>query len=803
MMSQSNQITDPKVVELLKALGRAYLENGENEKATDKFKQLYEQNFEDSDILINYAIALSRLESVSDEDLRVYAKAITAYPNNEDFVLKLAELFLKKEITSDPALRIFHKSLGLSPSFAKEIKVALGKIFEQTSDNLSISEIKQTLLEAGENPELLTMFLNTAYRDRKYDEALAVLKELYARSDQHESFTNYICQTLLLKKASTEELNQPFILTPQEAHFCLKGFQFNAKMLRIRELESYLDYKNLMLSFDTAASQNGTGEYEVFLLDSSIDTLDEVNEKITLPTDLDTSFSISSDVFGKLTDLDEGSTIESTFPSNGEAENANLSPSLYNFPANTVALFEVTNYDENPESSKLPFQTFLELAVRQLSKIREIQSVATCDGIIALATTPRIMIDETIETLEKLERYNMVVDQSEVIHLRVTLHCTPIAFTELEAGGIRELRKVCKIHNFVRDNMAGLVDSEINKEQHVLLTSEQVTSQVSGVNVRKSGPFRFAYFPQEHFIYQIQYSNKNVTQPTTEVRRHFGKYEVSDTLKESHICSTYRGYDPQLERPVIIKAYEASAFAAVKEIASLRKQFYEEIRKLNRINHPNIGVIYDAGEEDDILYLVREFIEGPTLRQFIAEQINAQVQDILEICVTVARVLSHYHKSNIWHKNLKPENIFVVGAHREIKVVDGGLLQLRGGLGEGDEDLENIAYSTPEQLMNQKISQSCDHFQLATILYETIGKVHPFRQPTAFDTRMQVLNGMPAPLSSIAPEFPSELDAIIAKALSKEPEQRYASISDFEKDILALIDDSDVSTRRRMFELLK
>ncbi len=811
MMQGENLITDPKVVALLKALGIAYLENREYTKASDKFKQLVSQNFEDDEIVLNHALALTGMQATSEEALHAYARATTRHPNDENLFLSLSTLFINQKVVADPALRVLHKSLSFSSPQEPEIRAALEAVFSENTGNIAIPEIKKTLLESGDNPELLNLFLRTALRDNKFDDALEVLKSLHAQSKDDSFYAQAFCDTLLRKKASAEELNHPFSLSAHQAHFCFKQFNPEKRLTRIHELETYLDFRNLLLAIEkqNPSDKGAEGEYEIMLMDNAIENIDEVTQSISIPPDFEPSFRLAHDLLSKINDS-ESAAPKGVLSLNGNG-GASQTPEidLTDFPTNTFALFEITNYENEAETSKLPFQTFLKLICGDMLQSREIKCAKTADGMVALATNPRKMVTEATEIIEKLQRYNQVVDDSEVIHMRITLHCTPLPFGELENDGIRELRKTVKIHNrsIAEPEFGEKPISPSELETDCVMLSEQVVSQVSGLNSHKTGNFNLTYFPQEHILYKIAFTEdrtENKTEvPTFKEKRHFGKYEVTETLRQAPFSSTYRGYDTQLERPVIIKAHRVDAFAAHKDTATLRKQFYDEVRRFNRINHPNIGVIYDAGEEENTLYLVREHIEGKNLRSFLMTHEKPGTQEILEIFVGICRVLSQYHKSQIWHKNLKPENIFIMGAHKEIKVVDGSLLQLRYTESAEEFDADTMAYLAPEQIQGQTLTETCDIFQIGTLLYESLTGTHPFKSEIAPDTRLNILADTPLPASTIKPGLPLELDRILTRALDKIPEQRFATITDFQTELLDFFDDREVSTRRRMYELLK
>jgi serine/threonine-protein kinase len=317
----------------------------------------------------------------------------------------------------------------------------------------------------------------------------------------------------------------------------------------------------------------------------------------------------------------------------------------------------------------------------------------------------------------------------------------------------------------------------------------------------KLGEFRLPHFPNQHKVFSVLFK-ETAKQPNIVIPKKFGKYEVAEAIKENQLYSTFRGYDPHLERSVIIKAYKAQAFADFKEFTSLRKQFYEEVRKLNRINHPNIGVIYDAGEEGEILYLVRECVDGKILNDYLLQSGLPDVKTTLAFYLQVCKILIVFHQSQTWHKNLKPDNVFITNQN-EIKLVDGGLLQVRHTDKIWNSDINSQAYSAPEQIQGHRLTQSCDNFQLGVMLYESLTGVHPFRGKDAAEVRIKILANDPLPASTFRADIPAALDAILEKSLAKNPHQRYESIPAFSADLSKLAANEKETTAKRLLQILK
>lgn len=801
MTTNAEQKYDPEVVELLKALGRAYLENSENLRAAEKFRRLVDNGVEDAEILTNYALALARSEAVSEDALAIYKKSVEANADNESLYLTLATLFLKKEIISDPALKVYRRSLKFSPPFEDQIRAALEKAFKASTGSIAVTELRQTLMDCEESPELLSVYLETAWRDARFDDALVVLKDLYRHSNENPTYLQAICETLLEKKARAEEDGSLFEIAADDVKLCLQFKNPDNPIHRIGDVETYLDFKNLFLNFKQTARTKlqANDEYEFFILEKSAAKQPAVAAgNHSAAAEIDSSFDFMRDFVQKL----DGAKRVAAFAQ----EKSHLLNRI-----NTLGIFEIANFDASTDTAKLPFVTFLKVMSSELERAGEILICSLENGVITLNCDPDKLLRFAVAILRRLEKYNHVVDPAEQIHLKISLHCSLVPFVNLEKGSLKEIRKALKVHGALVDlNGANSLPPELPLP---ILLTESVAGAVNGYRTHRLGEFRLRHFPHPQKIFTVgvpvepfRYSGKDVheasVRPGVSKPQKFGKYDVVKAIRENQLCATFQGYDPQLERMVVIKAYRAQGFASFKEFSQLRKQFFEEVRKLNRISHPNISVIYDAGEQGDILYLVREFIEGEILNNYLLRDGLPEINKTVEFYRQICKILAAHHEEQIWHKNLKPENIFITSS-REIKLTDSGLLQVRHNEKLWSEDLSSQAYSAPEQIQGLTLTQACDIFQLGVMLYESLTGVHPFRGKNAREVRVKILADEAAPASQFRADIPKEIDTILTKALAKAPDQRYTYIHEFSADLKKLIPASKETTSKRLLEALK
>ncbi len=259
--------------------------------------------------------------------------------------------------------------------------------------------------------------------------------------------------------------------------------------------------------------------------------------------------------------------------------------------------------------------------------------------------------------------------------------------------------------------------------------------------------------------------------------RKIGQYEVRGTLGVGGMASVYRAYQPSLDREVAIKLM-AEQYARDPTFV---ERFRREARSVARLRHPNILTVYDAGEEDGMLYIVMEMIEGQTLKEELHGRPMA-VDKALSYTEQVAGALDYASQKGIVHRDIKPSNVLIDASGRAV-LADFGIAkmaaerdnQLTGtGTGVGTPD-----YMSPEQALGEELDARSDQYSLAVMLYELLTG----RTPFTGDTPIAVVMGhVSKPLPSarqLNPQIPATVEAVLVKALSKKAVDRYESSGAF------------------------
>lgn len=264
-----------------------------------------------------------------------------------------------------------------------------------------------------------------------------------------------------------------------------------------------------------------------------------------------------------------------------------------------------------------------------------------------------------------------------------------------------------------------------------------------------------------------------------------GSYELMEEIGRGGMGVVYRALDTNLKRVVALKVLPLHLLSR----QNARTRFLIEARAAGLHDHPNICTVYQAGETDDgRLFIAMPCYEGRTLKQRLAEGI-LPVDESVELAHQIAEGLAHAHRAGVIHRDIKPANLFLLD-QGIVKILDFGIAKLEGArdLTGAGVRLGTIAYMSPEQVRGERVDHRTDIWSLGVVLYEMLSGISPFGVTIASELVQAILHRDPAPPSHHRPEITPQLDAIVAKALAKEPDQRYQHASDLASDLKAVLD---------------
>lgn len=272
-------------------------------------------------------------------------------------------------------------------------------------------------------------------------------------------------------------------------------------------------------------------------------------------------------------------------------------------------------------------------------------------------------------------------------------------------------------------------------------------------------------------------------------------YRITERIGSGGMGVVYRAHDEQLDRDVAVKVLPHGRLGD----DSSRKRFRKEALALAKMNHANIETVHEFASENDVDYLVTEFIPGNTLTE-IVRGAALREKEVVALGAQVAAALEEAHERGIVHCDLKPSNIIVTGK-RQVKVLDFGLATLLHPASERTTEVVTetgtfagtLPYMAPEQLSGKGADARTDVYALGLVLYEMATGLRAFPQDSTQALVGMILNQMPAPVRGQNPNVSAELERIIFKACDKDPERRYQSAREMRIDLERLATPSTAS----------
>jgi serine/threonine protein kinase len=255
----------------------------------------------------------------------------------------------------------------------------------------------------------------------------------------------------------------------------------------------------------------------------------------------------------------------------------------------------------------------------------------------------------------------------------------------------------------------------------------------------------------------------------------FGRYEILAELGRGAMGVVYKARDPKINRVVAVKTISLAGQPADEE-QEYRERFYREAEAAGRLSHPGIVTIFDVGEEPETRapYIVMEFVGGQSLDKLLsAQDRKLPLETALQLTHELAEALDCAHGQGVVHRDLKPANILLTEDGRA-KIADFGVAKLNlANHTLAGRALGTPAYMSPEQLNGDTVDGRSDLFSLGVVLYTILTGYRPFQGNSALTVSYKVVNRDPIPATVLDTELPQGLDYIIARAMAKDPAQRY------------------------------
>jgi serine/threonine protein kinase len=263
-----------------------------------------------------------------------------------------------------------------------------------------------------------------------------------------------------------------------------------------------------------------------------------------------------------------------------------------------------------------------------------------------------------------------------------------------------------------------------------------------------------------------------------------GRYEIVGELGRGAMGVVYKATDPVIGRTVAVKTIKLSEEGTGLSRPELLTRFQTEARAAGLLTHPNIVVVFDAGEEDGLYYITMELVEGKSLQAHLDGGVAFALPRVLRIMEQTCSALQFAHERNVVHRDIKPANIMLTGDDT-VKVTDFGTAKILqfGTMQQTAHVMGTPSYMSPEQVKGRAVDGRSDIFSLGVLLYEMVTGEKPFPGQNITTVIYKIVNEEPVPPRQIDPSIHPGISAVVMKALAKEPETRYQSCREMLEDL--------------------
>ncbi len=268
------------------------------------------------------------------------------------------------------------------------------------------------------------------------------------------------------------------------------------------------------------------------------------------------------------------------------------------------------------------------------------------------------------------------------------------------------------------------------------------------------------------------------------------RYEIVRRVGVGGMADVYLAEDTQLGRQVALKILHPQYAGD----ASFVERFRREALSAAKLQHPNIVQIYDSGQEGDFNFIVMEYVEGRSLKDYLSEVGQLEIREAARVAGEVLTALAYAHRTGLVHRDIKPGNI-LLSDDGKVQVTDFGIARAEAGstMTQTGTILGTAYYLSPEQAQGLPLDGRSDIYSLAVVLYEMLTGRRPFEGDSPVSIAYKHVREMPRPPSNFRQDIPRPLEAIVLNGLAKRPEDRYSSAALMRRDLEAFVAGKEVT----------
>ena len=254
-----------------------------------------------------------------------------------------------------------------------------------------------------------------------------------------------------------------------------------------------------------------------------------------------------------------------------------------------------------------------------------------------------------------------------------------------------------------------------------------------------------------------------------------GRYKIIKEIGRGAMGVVYLAHDPILDRKIALKELALPPNITHSQKAYKIKRFLREARAAGGLSHQGIVIVHDIAEAEGKYYIAMEYLEGKTLSQVLNEG-PISTERAVDIVLQISEALIYAHRQNIVHRDIKPDNIFILN-NGKVKITDFGIARIltETTMTKAGSAIGSPGYMSPEQIKGEKIDSRSDIFSLGVLLYQMITGKNPFAADSIHTAIYKILKENPRTFSELNLEVSPELERVVFKAMAKERDERFGT----------------------------
>lgn len=270
-----------------------------------------------------------------------------------------------------------------------------------------------------------------------------------------------------------------------------------------------------------------------------------------------------------------------------------------------------------------------------------------------------------------------------------------------------------------------------------------------------------------------------------------GKYQIIEVLGKGAMGIVYKAKDPDIDRIVAIKTIRFDKADEPTDQTEMMQRFMREAQAVGKLEHSNIVTIYDVGREEDLTYIVMQYVEGHSLQKINESGKRPSLPEIVQLMSSVCSALDFAHQAGVIHRDMKPGNI-LLDKNGIPFIVDFGVARVgMSTMTSTGTIIGTPSYMAPEQVMGQQVDRRADIFSLGVILYELITGKRPFEGEHITTVAYKIIHEEPLHLKEVKQDIPEDFETIVDKALAKKADERYQTCLELYSDLQEVMNKFD------------